>query len=89
MITTFVKHTVTDYSKWRAIYDEFQSVAKENGVLGESVFRDPNSPKDVIVTHDFKDFQSANSFLESDNLKSAMQNAGVSGVPEIWFGEKV
>lgn len=89
MVTTFVKHTVTDYSKWRAVYDEFQSVAKENGVLDESVFRDPNSPNDVIVIHDFKDVQSANSFFESDKLKSAMQNAGVSSAPEIWFGKKV
>lgn len=89
MITAFVKHAVSDYGKWKAVYDEFQSVAKENGVIGESVFRDPNSPKDVIVTHDFKDVQSANSFFESDTLKSAMQNAGVSGAPEIWFGEKV
>ena len=88
MITTFIKHTVNDYGKWRTVYDEFKPVAKQNGVVEESVFRDPNSPDDVIVTHQFKDLQSANNFFQSDKLKSAMHDAGVSSEPLIWFGEK-
>ncbi len=89
MITTFVKHKVSDYDGWKAVYDKFVPYAKTNGVVDESVYRDPNSPDDVIVTHKFRNIESANKFFNSFELKSAMEDAGVASVPEIWFGEEI
>jgi quinol monooxygenase YgiN len=89
MATLFVKHTVRDYGKWKKVYDELASTRKEKGVTGASVHRDANDPLVVIVTHRFKDVNAAKAFANSDELKSAMANAGVSGPPEIWFGEDI
>ena len=89
MATLFVKHTVSDYSKWKSIYDRFASTRKEMGVTGASVHRDPNDANTLIVVHHFADLDAARGFVESEELKSAMANAGVSGPPEIWLAEDV
>jgi hypothetical protein len=48
-----------------------------------------NDPNAIIVTHQFKDMNAAMAFVNSEDLKSAMMNAGVSGPPEFWFGEDI
>ncbi|MBS1253058.1 MAG: hypothetical protein MAG451_02103 [Anaerolineales bacterium] len=89
MATMFVRHKVSDYGNWKRAYDEFASVRKEKGVTGASVHRDANDPDAMIVTHQFKDMNAAMAFADSEELKSAMANAGVSGPPEIWFCEDI
>lgn len=89
MATMFVRHKVSDYGNWKRVYDEFASVRKEKGVTGASVLRDANDPNIIIVTHQFKDMNAATAFANSEELKSAMANAGVVGPPEIWFGEDI
>jgi quinol monooxygenase YgiN len=89
MATMFVRHTVNDYGNWKRVYDQLASVRKERGVTGASVHRDPKDPNTIIVTHQFKDMNAATAFANSEELKSAMANAGVSGPPEIWFGEDI
>lgn len=87
--TMFVKHKVSDYGKWKSVYDEFASMRQEKGVTGASVHRDANDSNTIIVTHRFKDVSAATSFANSDELKAAMANAGVAGPPEIWFTEDI
>ena len=89
MATMFVKHKVNDYGNWKRAYDEFASVRKEKGVTGASVHSDANDPNTVIVTHQFKDVAAAMAFANSEELRSAMMDAGVAGPPEIWFSEDI
>ena len=89
MATMFVRHKVDDYGKWKRAYDDFASVRKAKGVTGASVHRDANDPDVVIVTHQFEDVNAATSFVDSEELKSAMARAGVAGPPEIWFAEDI
>lgn len=89
MVETFVKHRVENYAKWKAVYDEFIPKARARGLKVEHVFRDPDAPDNVIITHEFDSVKTAKDFFGSDDLKSAMKRAGVSGTPEIWFGEEI
>jgi quinol monooxygenase YgiN len=89
MATIFARHKVSDYDKWKSVYDEFASVRKERGVTGASVHHEANDPNTVIITHQFKDMDTAMAFVNSEDLKSAMMNAGVEGPPEFWFGEDI
>jgi quinol monooxygenase YgiN len=84
-----VKHKVSDYGNWKRVYDEFASTRKEKGVTTASVHRDANDADTLIVTHQFNDLAAARAFADSEELKSAMANAGVSGPPEIWFAEDI
>lgn len=87
MITTFIKHAVNDFAVWKNAYDDFMPTAKSKGVVHEHVFRDPQQPDQVIVTHEFQSMKDAQAFFESTELRKAMEQAGVSSTPEVWFGE--
>jgi quinol monooxygenase YgiN len=89
MVTMFVKHKVNDYDNWKRVYDDIASLRQEMGVTHASVHRDAHDPAVVIVTHQFDDLDAAAAFANSDNLKSAMAEAGVAGPPEFWFGEDI
>jgi quinol monooxygenase YgiN len=85
----FAKHTVNDFNVWKRAYDEFAPFRDEMGVTGASVYRDASDPNTVTITHTFNNLDAATAFASSDNLKSAMMDAGVVGPPDIWFTEDV
>ena len=89
MTTMFIRHTVTNYKAWREVYDDFAPVQKAKGVTAQAVYQAADSPNDITVTHDFATVEAAHAFANSEELKSAMQNAGVVGAPTIWFTNKV
>ena len=89
MTTMIVRHRVNNYENWKRVYDEFASIRKENGVTGASVLRDADDENLIIVTHNFKNLNAARAFADSNELKSAMHDAGVAGRPTIWFGEDI
>jgi lysozyme family protein len=84
----FVRHTVANYQAWRKTYDDFASVQKSLGVTAEAVYQAADNPNDVTITHEFPTLERAQAFVKSDQLKSAMQSAGVVGAPTIWFNNK-
>lgn len=85
------RHKVEDYDKWRVIYDEAQSTAASMGQKNESsmVFKDIDDPNRVTVLGEFDTKENAEKFFGSEELKAAMQKAGVQGPPEIHFVDKV
>ena len=88
--TLFVKHTVKDYDSWKRVYDGLGPVRQEKfSVSSASVHRDSNDPNTIVVTHRFNDAPTAMAFANSDELKSAMGNAGVISQPELWFADDV
>ena len=89
MATLIVRHTVKDYNAWKRVYDEFTPTRTKMGVTGAAVYRDASDPNTLIVTHQFKDLKAAKAFADSEELKSAMANAGVAGAPQIWFTEEI
>jgi hypothetical protein len=88
MATMFVRHTVSNYKTWRKAYDDFAPVQKAKGVTAKTVYQAADNPNDITVTHDFATVEAAQTFAKSDELKKAMQSAGVVGAPTIWFTNK-
>ncbi len=89
MIRLFVRHKVGDYAKWKLGYDAAESIRQSFGCTGAAVYQVPGDPTDVIVTHDFPDVNSARGLIESLDIRSAMEAAGVTSQPEVWFGQSV
>ena len=89
MTIVFIRHTVANYQAWRKVYDGFAPVQKAKGVTAQAVYQGAENPNDITVTHDFATVEAAHAFVDSEELKSAMQNAGVAGAPTIWFTNKV
>lgn len=88
MTTMFVRHKVTDFAKWKAAYDDFRPTQKRLGVTADAVYRGADEPGDVTVVHEFATLATAQTFVASEELHTAMKNAGVAGEPTIWFASK-
>ena len=88
MATLFVRHQVSDYATWRAVYDNFAVTQKQLGVTAEAVYQADGAPNDVTVTHEFGSVAAAKAFTESAEMREAMGNAGVVGAPTIWITNK-
>ncbi|AEG18009.1 cyclase [Methanobacterium paludis] len=89
MTYVLVIHKVKDYAKWKPVYDEDGATRKAKGSKGSSLFRNANDPNHLIVLTEFEDMEKAKSFVESEDLKIAMQKAGVAGRPAVFYLEKL
>ncbi len=77
MTISFVLHRVTDYDAWRRVYDGVAELQREGGVTRQAVYRAEGDPNNVLVLHEFASSQEAHSFFGRDDLRQAMQDAGV------------
>jgi len=84
-VRTFVRHEVTDYAAWRSVFDQSHAMQRKMGVSYTAVYQSTDNPNDITVVSDFKTEAKAKAFAASDELKAAMQSAGVKGVPQVWF----
>ena len=82
--TLFARHRVEDYAKWRAVYDSVVPMQQQAGVTAEHVYQADGDPTDITIIHEFASTEQAKAFADSADLRQAMANAGVLGVPTIW-----
>lgn len=87
MIHVIVRHKVADYSRWKEAFDAHLSMRKAGGELGHRLFVSVEDPHDLTLVMDWDSLERARRFAGSDDLKQAMQKAGVVGEPEIRFLE--
>lgn len=83
--TLVVMHQVADFDAWKAAFDEHKSLREAAGLTDGGVFRQEGNPNMVAVGSSVSDMGKAQEFISSDDLKSVMENAGVTGQPEITF----
>jgi hypothetical protein len=81
--TLIVRHPVTDYAAWRAVYDSVEPLRAQHGCTDQRVLQDPADANDVVAIHDFPTVEQAQAFASDPGLKDAMQRAGVAGAPRI------
>ena len=72
-----ISHEVADYSKWKAGFDEHQSIRMDAGIKDIFVKRDINNTNSVTVFFEVNDLNKAKTFVSSPNLKERMTKSGV------------
>jgi quinol monooxygenase YgiN len=87
-VRVFIRHEISDYAAWKKAYDDFGPTRKKLGVIAHEVYRSVDNPNDVTIMNDFKTLQKAKAFAASPELKAAMQQAGITGTPQVWFTTK-
>jgi len=85
MIHVIVRHKVADYGKWKQAFDSHLNRRMAGGETGCRVFHSVDDPREVTVFSDWDNVDHARRFMESDDLRAAMKNAGVVGDPEIAY----
>jgi heme-degrading monooxygenase HmoA len=85
----FIRHKVADYAKWKSAFDEHGATRQTNGSRGGQLFRNANDPNELIILFEWDDLERARQFTQSEDLRQAMQRAGVADQPDIYFLEAV
>jgi heme-degrading monooxygenase HmoA len=81
---------VESYAKWRPIFDEHDATRRDAGAIGTpQVFRSGDDPFEVVVLMEWEELEKARKFVASDELRAAMENAGVTEQPTIIFLQEV
>ncbi len=81
--TLIVRHKVSDYAAWRAVYDSLDDLRAQHGCTAQEVALNPDDRKDVFVLHRFPTVEQAQEFAGSADLREAMSRAGVAGAPRV------
>jgi hypothetical protein len=86
MVNILITHTVADYAKWRAGFDNHEPARKAAGATGVyRVYRDVENPNLITNLIEWNSADNARKFAGDPALKEVMHAAGVIGAPEIHF----
>jgi antibiotic biosynthesis monooxygenase (ABM) superfamily enzyme len=85
MAHLFVKHKVADYNTWKATFDAFVETRRAGGEKSFQILHPDNEPNNLLLMFEYDNLENARSFMNSEELKNAMQKAGVIEEPQINF----
>jgi hypothetical protein len=80
-----IRHKVADFAKWKPAYDAHSSARQKAGLKEEHLFRNAEDPNEVLLLFSMEDVEKAKTFATSDDLREAMNKAGVSDKPDVYF----
>lgn len=89
MTYVMIIHSVSDYDKWKIVFDEHGAVRRAKGSKGTSILKNQNVSDQIIVITEWEDMESAENFAEAEDLITAMQKAGVIGLPAVYYLEEI
>jgi quinol monooxygenase YgiN len=80
-----VHFKVQDFNAWRSAYNAHEKSRASAGITNGKVFRSADDPNDIVVLQDVADVAKARTWLDSEDMKAAMQKGGMIGSPSIRF----
>jgi hypothetical protein len=85
MVQVLVHHEVDDYQRWRAAFDAALDFRHAGGERACRVFRKAGDPNDLTLLFEWEDLPRAQVYMNSEELRKKMKQAGVVGVPDIHY----
>lgn len=85
MPAVLIRHRQQDFETWKAAFDDHESFRRAHGARSERVFRNADDPNETLVLLEWDDLDAARAFSQSPELREKMQEAGVTGPPEVVF----
>ena len=80
-----IRHKVEDYAKWKPFFDEHGTTRKTEGSKGGYVFRNADDRNEIVMLFEVEDLERIRRFIESEDLREAMQKSGVTDKPDIYY----
>jgi hypothetical protein len=88
MAHVLIRHRVSDYEKWKSVFDAFIEKRRAGGEKEFRIFRSQDEPNNITLLFEWNSFKNAHAFLGSAALKEAMAKAGVTERPDIFMLEE-
>jgi heme-degrading monooxygenase HmoA len=76
-----IHHNVRDFDTWKKAYDDHRDARDQAGLKELHLLRNHADRNDIVILFVAENLERARAFARSDNLRSAMQQAGVVGAP--------
>jgi quinol monooxygenase YgiN len=89
MANIIIKHKVAKYSDWKSKFDDFVDIRRSGGEQSYKIMQVDNDPNNLLLSFEWDSIENAKTFLASEELKNAMQEAGVMEPPTIHFVDTV
>jgi uncharacterized protein (DUF1330 family) len=88
MAYMLVRHSVKDYEAWKSVFDSVSDLRQRYGEKSYQILRQENGSNDLVALFEWDNLDNARKYAASPELKAAMQQAGVTGKPDILFLEE-
>ena len=85
---TIATHPVKDFDAWKAIFDQFEPIRKEAGERSAVVLRHADDPNMVTIINTWDSIEAPQAFLNREELKAGMAEAGVTAPPTMIFANE-
>ena len=85
-----VRHKVEDYERWKPAFDhDHGATRKRSGSKGGWILRNAFDPNELVILLEWDSSENARLFVNADETREAMQRAGVTDEPDVYFLEEV
>jgi heme-degrading monooxygenase HmoA len=85
-----VHHKVEEYQRWKPVFDhDHGATSRSSGSMGGRILRNPDDPNELLILLEWDSLENARRFANADDLREAMQRAGVADQPDVYFLEEV
>jgi len=88
MAHLLIRHKVEDYSAWKKVFDGFIDTRRTSGEKSYQLFHPDDDPNNLVALFEWDTLNNAKKFVNGQELKEAMGNAGVVEQPEVYFLEE-
>lgn len=85
MATMLIQHTVKDYAEWKKVFDSVKELRTSNGGLSYQIYRDSTDANKLTIINKWDSLANAQKYAHSPELKAAMEQAGITAAPTVYF----
>jgi len=86
----FIRHKVSNFRKWKAVFEAHGPARLAQGCEGTHVFRRADNPKELVVMLTWGDLGKARQFLVSDDLQEMLAETPVCDrAPDVYLLEEL
>lgn len=85
MTHMLITNKVKNFPAWEKEFDNFYDFRKSHGELSYHLFRLDDDENVVVTLFRWDTFENAKAFVQSPELKDALEKAGVAEAPDIQF----
>jgi hypothetical protein len=85
MTYLLIKNQVRDFAQWEAEYNTHEEKRREASLEDQLILRNSENPNEIFLLFKVGNIEKAQQFIQSDELKQAMEKAGTVGEPVMYF----
>ena len=84
-VRVMIRHKVKDWDAWKKSFDSHKQARMDAGLTDKVVGHTVGDTHNVTLVFAVSDMDKAKAFMNSQDLKDKMKEAGVEGAPDIFF----